>query len=306
MKTKDMFPYSKKRIMSDLEYERVNQENQKRIEMVFSQGYTLVSMVAVFWSFTVTALGFTFEKTYVYTVSENMWQLFLIGSFMTILFAVPAFLILPFSVKYHDNLRGICSLCTYLRVFYDLPSLLGKKVRTDTDGKKYQVVTAWETIHCEVKIPNTKLFSLEYKIIAILALCLSAAMGIAILTLLSNAVFNKQNFTLKYNNIWLLLFFVLFIVLIVLEIISLTKVTKYSESDNSLAAYTQIYLQKYLRDAVDLGIITEDDYNNYCQWVGEMAERDDALRDIYLKLLNSYKKKGRNENRKKLKKEKKL
>lgn len=299
MKTKDMFPYSKKRIMSDLEYERVNQENQKRIEMVFSQGYTLVSMVAVFWSFTVTALGFTFEKTYVYTVSENMWQLFLIGSFMTTLFAVPAFLIVPFSVKYHDNLRGICSLCTYIRVFYDLPSLLGKrekiiKDKNDLTSTKYHVVTAWETIHCEVSIPNKKLFSIEYKIIAILALCLSLAMGIAVIILLSKAI------CYQINIIWLIIFLILFITLFGFETNSLKNVLKYSESDNSLAAYTQVYLQKYLQDAVDLGIITEDDYNNYCQWVREMAERDKGLRDIYLKLLKNNMKNSRNEKHKKL------
>lgn len=275
-----LFP-NQPRIMSDQEYNRVNTEIQKRINMIFSHGFTLISTIAIFLTLTMTLLGISIGEAKIFMLNDryqNMWKLLFLGGFMTMLFAVPSFLVLPFAVKNHDNLREISNLSAYVKVFYDLPSLLGK--RMIAKNEKAIVCSAWETIHCEVDIPNVKLFNIEYKIITILSILFSITLGIAIISWFGIAIYQYG----KWNILWMIIYSVIFGITISMAIFFAIFTFKYSSTTTSMAVYLKIYQQKYLRDAVDFGIITKEDYDYYMEWEKTMKKRDENLRKTYMKI----------------------
>ena len=135
------------------EYIRLHDELFKRMEWLFSQGYTLVSMVAVFWSITLSVLG-TFLTNRLPSSSPFV---FFIPLLVVFLVGLPAILVFPFSVKYQDSLRTVVSLAAYLRVFYELPSMLKKKTyEKNRNGEKQHAIYAWETLHCDTHFERTR------------------------------------------------------------------------------------------------------------------------------------------------------
>lgn len=66
---------------------------------------------------------------------------------------IPLFIVIPSAVKYHDGIRQIASLCAYIKVFYELPSIIKRK-----EGGRF----FWETTHCNQTLKGEKLIGAEY------------------------------------------------------------------------------------------------------------------------------------------------
>lgn len=97
------------------EYERLNTEMMQRMKNLFSQGFTLLTVVGVMWTLASTVCFKCFDNPF---TSEN-FPLTLGYFFITILlFGIPGLFTFPFSVKHHDNLRAVASISAYIKVCF--------------------------------------------------------------------------------------------------------------------------------------------------------------------------------------------
>ena len=73
---------------------------------LFSQGYTLLTIVGVVWSLAATALGILFQKEMLDFSAGNLFFALGLNFVIIVLFGLPALIAFAFSVKHHDNLRA--------------------------------------------------------------------------------------------------------------------------------------------------------------------------------------------------------
>ncbi|MBE6702002.1 MAG: hypothetical protein E7585_01125 [Ruminococcaceae bacterium] len=241
------------------EYERLYEELLKRMEWLFSHGYTLVSMVAVFWSITLSVLGAFLSSE----LASNSPFTFLIPFLTVLLVGAPAIFVYPFSVKYQDNVRTVASLGAYFRVFYELPSILKKTgYAKNKNGDMEHKVFAWETLHCDTHYERTGGFGAEYIIISSAALVLSLTTGIVSIIAYSQC------------RIWFMLLFLFFWG--GLGVVSY-KVWKNSCTRTTIDYYFVRYLHTYLAKAVNLELLTSQECKIYLKYTNTEIMQEKAM-----------------------------
>lgn len=253
---------------SDDEFKTLRNEQEMRIKMVFSQGFTLAGIVLVFW-----AAIFAFCKDLLDIINtENS----IIGKSaiidcviaLVIIFfcSVPTLLTFSFSVKYHDNIRQIVSIANYIRVFYEYPTLIAKNSEiSENDKNEKTEILGWETLHCNHNIPHGKYLAYEYNIIAAGSTILTIIFTIALFSCLiglpfinESHIYIEGNFSIFIFIIGLLisLFYISFLIFI------LCKSRKNVNVDKLFKLYGKIYFEIYVEQAEEIGLIGEEQKKN--------------------------------------------
>ncbi len=243
------------------ELKRVNQELLERMERLFSNSLLLLSIVIALWALTATLLAGYFEN---YNASKA--ATLIVGMLAVVLFGLPTLLLFPFSVKLHDNIRSVASLSAYIKVFFELPSLLDKEKKQD--GNLY----LWETLHCDATIPQAKFFSVEYVIIALLSPFL-ASICAGLFFFLTEAWTELL--------VWRWAFIISAVFYVILLGIMTGFVMKNARTRRHGQLYAAQYLEEYLKRAVIMGEIKKNDALNFMCFQKYLIERDNGVRSSF-------------------------
>ncbi len=251
----------KDRQFSETEYQALRQEQNLRIEMIYTHGFTLASLVLVFFSAIFVFVGNICELSLnnCPVLSQNIWIDSVISFVVSVFCLLPVALVFCFSAKNEDNLRQIISCAAYQKVFFEFPSLLSKKIK---DGKDTGIL-GWEMLHCQQKIPKAKFIAAEYFVIAIASIILSLFLGLA---LCLYSYFSNDYYSNSLNVInsalCITLFSLLFITLIGISVWLTVKIRKNTNSDNIIKKYGESYFHKYVELARNLGFLTDEQIEN--------------------------------------------
>ena len=154
---------------SDEEYRMLRNEQNLRLEMINSHGFTIISLAFVFFSAILVFVGKIFELAAIEhsVLGKSIWidsvVIFTISAFCLL----PIFLISCLSVKYEDALIQIISVAAYCKVFYEFPSMICN------ENKNNKKILARELFHCNNSAVNSRQFASEYFLISLATIILS-------------------------------------------------------------------------------------------------------------------------------------
>lgn len=269
-----MKEYLKGRKFSEKDYENIKVEERQRIEWAFTHGNILTAFIL---SYFVAILGFTISTIMnidfqeVFTSSINIWKACLLALLVLLLIGFPVFLIHPSAEKYHDNIRSTANAASYIKVFYELPSILLNKSNQEDCGLK-----GWETLHLNLVIPHAKVIGREYFFLSLLTVVLYTLIGIAY-TVWCIICFNIS----IINIIPLSVFFIIYVFYGVWVYLFMIMISKDTRTDKFFSVYPSMYTQYYLDMAIDFGFISKKDKLEYLQLLREMNMRDQSISSKY-------------------------
>ena len=226
--------------VNEEEYKRIYAENLQRIKSLFSQGYSLLTVICAIWTLTVSVCLSLAEKQ-VIDLGNGSTSFYIIA--LMFLLGLPIFISFPLSVRQHDNLRAICSLSAYTKVFFEMPSIV----------RKEKCLFAWETAHCDSKLSKTTFFNFEYILIVIVSNLFTLICGFLSIV---NSIFSKNITLMIVTFVAVTLFQFLLIFLSV-------SICKNAKTKHHIDDYSKKYLNIYLELASELGFATEEEIKGY-------------------------------------------
>ncbi|MDE6585718.1 MAG: hypothetical protein K2K80_03460 [Clostridia bacterium] len=282
----------KDKVFSETEYNNLRNEQNKRVDIAFSHGFTVATITLVFFAGIFAFMG-DFFKFLVDTESGKT----VVGLYAvidcSIIFAVaffcglPNLLILPFSFKYHDNIRVLTNIGAYCRVFYEYPSLISKiekedkkkknnpeKPDNDKEDKKPKVF-GWELLHCNGVIPHGNWVAKEYCIISVASLVLSVVMGVVLFACVAH--FHTDFFANAWDLIVIIAFIIVFIAFTVGLGFSFKHTRKNTQVKKLFSVYCPLYFEEYVNTAVDFGLFTAEQSQELIRYRGHRSKCDERI-----------------------------
>lgn len=264
------------------EYAALRHEQCLRLEMAYNHGFTLTSIILVFFSAIFVFVGVIFKLALKNEsiIGKEISVDSLIVLAIVIFCLFPIFLIYYFSAKYEDNLRQVVSVGAYLRVFYEYPSILnrGKTDKSDTE------ILGWELFHCNSSVPKAKLISAEYIIISIASFVLGLSIGVALFGcayLTNEHYYYAENLAASIAVICV--FLILFMICLGVSVFTIMKIRKNTKTDTIMRNYSECYFDAYVNLAQEIGFLTEQQAKDLVQLVNNMRVRDKKLQDEFNK-----------------------
>ena len=231
---------SKKPRFNDQEYISIRTEMIERISLINSQSHTAILTITTAWIGGISLLNYDVKIK----INEHIKEFICLNIVRTLIFALIVMYLFPLAVKSGENLIQIASLSAYIRVFYDYMS-------------EYNNFMNWETSNNILSNANVKkgkkfntitFFNEEYSVLAMISFVFYI-----IFAFLSLGNINK--YTKEYFNVFLIFFSLIGIVCV----IAIALIRKSSGMKNTLMKYTPIYVQGYIKRALELGFIKEKD-----------------------------------------------
>ena len=271
---------------SRAEYESLRSEMNMRVNMAYAHGFTLATIMLVFWA---AIFAFCKDLFDLATASDSIIGksaiIDIIIVFAVVFFcSIPCLLVYPFSVKYNDNIRQIVNIASYLRVFYEYPSMIRKEKKTEEGTAQ---VIGWEVLHCNHNIPKGNMLAFEYVIIAIGSIVLSTILGIALFGCIfgSTKLFESPEHYLITQPAVSYSICILGAVLCAGYLGFLYRVArlcrKHVKIDDLFEKFGKKYFEVYLQEAIDLKILSQDEAAELKEYMCEAEKRD---RDIFCEL----------------------
>lgn len=244
------------RTFDTAEYEALRREMDYRVNVAYGHGFTLISVILVFFSaifvFIAEILKMAMDPDSIFGIS--IWYDLGVVFAISVFCAVPVFIVYSFSVKYEDNLRQICNIAAYQKVFHECPSLIGKAGSDPAAG-----VRGWEMLHCNPDVPQAKVIASEYVAISAVAVVLSAILWLALSV--CSCVMRPQYFgsgQLAGSVAAVCVFFLLFAALEAWLFLLLRKTRNNTKGDEIIGRYSPDYTKQYLRKACCLSLLTSE------------------------------------------------
>lgn len=267
----------KDKSFNDIEYQALRNEQNKRVDMAYNHGYLLAGIILVFF-----AAIFAFCKD-LFDIASNADSIIgksaIIDSLITcvVIFfcGIPSLIVYPYSVKYHDNIRQIVSIATYLRVFYEYPSII-KNIEKEEEKDKFKV-NGWELIHCSHNIPRGNFLAIELYVITIASIILATLFGIALFSCMIGSKFFFDNAPYIENSfsIPIIIFFiVLAFAYLIFLIITANRCHKNVKIETLFETYGEIYFNEYLKEAQELNLYDEHEAKELKDYMQKMNVRD--------------------------------
>lgn len=265
-------------LFNEIEFKALRNEQQMRVEMAYNHGHILAGIILVFW-----AAIFAFCKD-LYDIASAADSVIgksalidsLIACGITVFCGIPTLIIYPFSVKYHDNIRQIVSIATYIRVFYEYPSFIKEKNEAE-ENKDKPKVNGWELIHCSHNIPRGNFLAIEFYVISIASIILSTLLWAALFACIFGINHNyiEGCFSNTINSFFLLISFIylIFLCIIAKYCYKNVKIEKLFET------YGEIYFDKYLQEAQDLKFLNEQEIEGLKEYMKKMNIRDTLIKE---------------------------
>lgn len=249
------------------EYNALRQEINYRLNVIYSYGFSLVSVILVFFSmvlvFATKILEIIIDQNSIFgnSIYVDLTVIFVVTSFC----ALPVLLVYSYSVKYEDNLRQICNISAFQEVFFEYPSFL---------ANKKDKITAWEFFHRTSSVPKAKMIALEYIAVSIISIILTFSLGL-ILCLCSCCTNSKIFFDSNHliGSIITVCLFSILLIGVILALLALTfKIRDNTRSDKILKNYLNYYINIYLEYAKHYGILNKIQVHNFTKLSKEIEK----------------------------------
>lgn len=231
---------SKKIKFNIQEYAYIRAEIIQRISIIHSQTYTaIVTIITTFGA------GLSLNYTADNVVDNNSFnnEIILLTLIRSFIFLIPILYLFPLAVKSGENLIQIASLSAYIRVFYDYISERKNKMNWEISNN----ILSNGNIDRGAKNFLAKFFNGEYTILAIISLILFIIFSVNSIITLESAVERK----------YLIMIVVLYCIITIILLCVIILIHKSSSMKCTIMRYTPIYIEVYIKRAVQLGIIEE-------------------------------------------------
>lgn len=155
---------------------------------------------------------------------------------------------MPLSVKSGENLIQLASLSAYIRVFYDRLSTNKSKMNWETSNN----ILSNANVDKGKRSSFMKFYNEEYTILAMISFSLYVFFSI-ISIIAINCMISTE--------LWIT-FIIGYVFLAIGSLIIIFFIHRCSGMKNTLMKYTPIYVEGYIKRAVQLGVIKKRDYEN--------------------------------------------
>lgn len=222
------------------EYTSIRSEMVQRISTINAQSHTAILTII-----TAFGAGITLNYNAQVVQIDNTIGFASLNIIRSLIFIIPILYLLPLAVKSGENLIQLASLSAYIRVFYDYLS--------DNDARMN-----WETSNNILSNANVdrgkrsfymKFYNEEYTVLATISFVLYIVFSIISILML------KSVFETKYLIIILIAYVIIAIILFCIIIF----IHKSSGMKNTLMKYTPIYVEGYIKRAIEMGVIDNID-----------------------------------------------
>lgn len=222
------------------EYTSIRNEMVQRISIINAQSHTAILTII-----TAFGAGITLNYNAQVVQIDNTIGFVSLNIIRSLIFIIPILYLLPLAVKSGENLIQLASLSAYIRVFYDYLS--------DNDSRMN-----WETSNNILSNANVdrgkrsfymKFYNEEYTVLASISFVLYVVFSIISVLML------KSVFETKYLIITIIAYTIIAIVLCYVIVF----IHKSSGMKNTLMKYTPIYVEGYIKRAIEMGVIDNID-----------------------------------------------
>lgn len=234
---------AKKMRFNQQEYMRLRNEIDTRITLINSQSNMVLLSIFSAWGFGASSeYDINTEKVEGF---EELLNIVMSNFAKPLIFLIPILYLFPIAIKSGENLIQLASLSAYIRVFFDSSSPYKNKMNWETSNNILSNVNADKG----KKSFYMKFFNEEYTVLATVSFLLYGFFSIISAMNLKTVVAEKY-----------FVFFVLAYVFIGLfSICLIVSIHRNSSAKHTLMKYTPIYVEGYIKRALELGYIGEDD-----------------------------------------------
>lgn len=264
----------------ETEYKCLRDEQNKRLDLAFNHGLTVTSIILVFFAAIFVFVGDFYtiatdtEKS---IIGQNIFTDIIILVVIAFFCGLPTIIIKPFSVKFHDNIRVITNIGAYCRVFYEYPSLIFNKNKSDINDnnsnnndctpQKKNKAYGWELLHGNSVVPQANSFATEYFIIALISIILSVTFSCVLYACIFT--FHSDYFNSPLGYVVLIFSMLVVAAYWICLILATHLIYKNQHAGKFFKAYSELYFMYYVDTAVEMELLTEEqakeliDYFNY-------------------------------------------
>lgn len=234
------------------QYNQLRAEMNSRIEITFSFSHSTISVVLALWTISIG----------IYThLSENATSAWLFALIQSFIFIITLLLLVPLAAKYSDNLRQISSLGSYLKAFYEIPSLFNESGNIFSweieNGKMSSII-----VDKGKKSLLSKLFTLDFLLLGILSSILYTVFAVI------------ADFQLMKTNVSVIHYFIVLsieIAFFVLSVFAIILIYNGTQIKTNFMKYIKQCADFYLNDALKLGFYDGFPFEQYCNYNAEMT-----------------------------------
>lgn len=112
------------------EYNNLNAEKRLRIEQCYNANYTYVSIIIAAWAFIISSYISCFGNL----VGINEFVRYILLYVLGFIFLASSFISIILWHQWNENLMDISKICSYLKVYYELPSLVNNEEKVMWDS----------------------------------------------------------------------------------------------------------------------------------------------------------------------------
>lgn len=224
------------------EYASIRNELVQRLSAINAQSHTAILTIV-----TAIGAGITLIDTEVDQINNEVGFISL-NIIRSLIFLIPILYLFPLAVKSGENLIQIASLSAYVRVFYDYISKPNEKMNWETSNN----ILSNANIDRGKRSFYMKFYNEEYTVLAILSYLLYIGFSVVSIIILKSVV--DENFLMGLEIFYILLALFLLAVVICIH--------KSSGMKNTLMKYTPIYIEGYLKRAIEMGVIDNLDIDS--------------------------------------------
>ena len=224
------------------EYTSIRNELVQRLSVINAQSHTAILTIV-----TAIGAGITLIDTEVDQINNEVGFISL-NIIRSLIFLIPILYLFPLAVKSGENLIQIASLSAYIRVFYDYISKPNEKMNWETSNN----ILSNANIDRGKRSFYMKFYNGEYTVLAILSYLLYIGFSVVSIIILKSVV--DKNFLMGLEIFYTLLALFLLVVVICIH--------KSAGMKNTLMKYTPIYIEGYLKRAIEMGVIDNLDIDS--------------------------------------------
>lgn len=226
---------SKKIHFNIQEYLSIRSELIQRISIINAQSHTAILTI-------ITAFSAGMMLNYNTINNENnVIEFVALNIIRSVIFLIPIIYLIPLSVKSGENLIQLASISAYIRVFYDYLSTDKNKMNWETSNN---ILSNANVDRGKLSL-SMKFYNEEYTILAIISYALYIVFSsVSIIGI-------KAVMSIK---LWIV-FIVIYVIMGIGSIVAIIFIHKSSGIKYSLMKYTPIYIEGYIKRAVQLGAI---------------------------------------------------
>lgn len=237
---------SKKIQFNIQEYSSLRNEINVRLSIINSQSNTALLTIISAWAAGIALkYGTNIEEI---MSTDEIINVATLNFIRPLIFLIPILYLLPLAVKSGENLIQLASLSAYIRVFYDYLSPNKNKMNWETSNN----ILSNANIDRGKASRKMRLYNSEYTILAIISFLLYIGFAIISTVTIESLV----------EEIYYIFCIAIYVLAGICSIVFIITIYNSSSTKSTLMKYTPMYVEGYIKRAVTLGVITENEVDS--------------------------------------------